>query len=263
MYLLTLPAITYALISPLLLGFAAIGFVLVYFASRYNGLYVLTNNIDTKGAAYAKALNQLMTGVYLSEICLIGLFAINTAPGPIVLMAVFLGATVIYHVIMRHALHPLTIYLPESFESSHQSALFSSADNKSYDFSKVGVPPSEAQAMTPKKSSARKTSLLAKIFSPSKFKSFGSVKGLVPDYASRTYEELALKNAYYNPVITQPAPKLWIVRDEMGISRREAKDSSDVISISDDFAHFDQKGKVQWDVDRLTSVPIWEKRVDY
>lgn len=50
----------------------------------------------------------------------------------------------------------------------------------------------------------------------------------------------------------------------MGISAKEVKDSSAVVSITDEFAHFNEKNKVVWEeYDHLENMPIWEKRVDY
>ncbi|KAH8602366.1 hypothetical protein B0O99DRAFT_561765 [Bisporella sp. PMI_857] len=266
-------AITYSIISPLVLGFATIGFALVYLATRYNVLYVLTNNIDTKGVAYAKALQQLMTGVYLAEICLIGLFAINTAPGPIVLMAVFLGFTVVYHILMRQAFKQLTTYLPGSLEGDEQIGLFNTSDEKSYDATKAGAPPSEMAPVTPSGFVATKATLLSKVFDPRKFRSFDSVKTLIPNFPPPRYEEQEEALAYFNPAVRSEVPRLWIVRDEMGISRREVRDSSDVVDISDEYARFNEKGKIIWDTElvdkengdvaNLENVPVWEKRIDY
>ncbi|KAE9377429.1 DUF221-domain-containing protein [Stipitochalara longipes BDJ] len=256
-------AITYSIIAPLVLGFATIGFALIYLAVRYNSFYVLTNNIDTKGAAYAKALQQLMTGVYLSEVCLIGLFAINTAPGPIVLMAVFLGATIIYHVLMRQALKPLMVYLPDDMENEDRTSMFSKSDHKSYDAAKAGGPPSDAEPVAAKKLSAKKAGFFGRIFDVRKFKSFNNAKSLVPKYAPPQYESEDAEQAYFDPAITSPVPKLWIARDEMGISRKEIMDTRDVVPISDEFAWLNEKGKIVWDEERVLDVPVWQKRVDY
>ncbi len=259
-------AITYSIISPLVIGFATVGFALVYCAVRYNSFYVLTNNVDTKGAAYARALQQLMTGVYIGEVCLLGLFAINTAPGPIVLMAVFLGATAIYHAMMRHALRPLTRYLPDSMEGEDQASLFTTTDHKSYDSAKAGVPPSEAQSATPKKFSAKKASFFAHFFDPRKFKSHSSVRALVPNFPPPQYTPGEEEIAYYDPALTSPVPRLWIVRDTMGISQSEVRATKEVVPITDEFASFNEKNKVVWDFQeqgRLEDVPIWEKRIDY
>jgi len=205
-----------------------------------------------------------MTGVYISEVCLIGLFAINTAPGPLVLMIVYLIATAIYHAMMRNALRPLMMYLPSSLDSDDQLAMFDHSDIHSYDSSKSDHSPCSAEhTVTPKKMATRKAGLFSKVFDPRKSASHQSVHALVPHYPPPKYLDDEESRAYFNPVVTTHAPRLWIVRDEMGISTQEVKDSSEVVEISDEFARFDEKGKVAWDVERLDSVPVYEKRIDY
>jgi hypothetical protein len=209
-----------------------------------------------------------MTGVYLGEVCLIGLFAINTAPGPIVLMAVFLGCTAIYHAFMNHALKPLTTYLPDSYDGDDQLNMFDTTDHKSYDVSKSeGVPPSEHNSGETKKMTAKKASLFGRVFDPKKFKSHENVKGLLQDHPVPEYLDEEEDKAYYNPAVTSPAPKLWIVRDEMGISSQEVKDTRLVCQITDEYATFNEKNKVVWTQQQenlnLSDVPIWEKRIDY
>ena len=261
-------AITYSIISPLVLGFAMIAFGLIYLSVRYNSMFVVNNNIDTKGLAYAKALQQLMTGVYLSEVCLIGLFAINTAPGPIVLMAIFLGATVIYHVMMNRALKPLINYLPESTDGSDLREMFTT-DKNDYDASRTSTSPSVSQKVAePKGITAKKAALFSKLFDPSKFKSHAAVKQLVPDWAPPQYEVEDANTAYYNPCISSPAPMLWIAKDTMGVSAREVQESSRVIPITDEFARFEgPKGKIVWDTPddggNLRDMPIYKRRIDY
>jgi hypothetical protein len=209
-----------------------------------------------------------MTGVYLSEICLIGLFAINTAPGPIVLMAFFLACTAIYHVLMRYALKPLTTYLPESFDGDDQVNMFDTTDYKSYDHAKSeGVPPSDVRVSTTKKMTAKKASLFGRVFDPKKFKSHETVRSLIPNHPAPMYLAEEEDEAYYDPAVTSRVPHLWIVRDEMGISRQEVKDSSEVVRITDEYARFNEKNKVVWTQAEgdvvLQDVPVWENRVDY
>ncbi|CAG8981929.1 hypothetical protein HYALB_00013820 [Hymenoscyphus albidus] len=242
-------AITYSIIAPLVLGFAAIGFLVIYFAVRYNSLFVLTNDIDTKGRAYAKAMQQLMVGVYLAEVCLIGLFAINTAPGPIVLMVVFLVATIMYHITMHTAFNPLIEYLPERTSGTDQRDLFMTKDNKSYDATTSCSPPTGPPETPPKPNTftAKKAALFNKYFDPKRFKSHTTVQKLVPDWAPPSYEQEEKELAYFNPAVTSPPPVLWIARDEMGISEREVRETRDVVHCTDEFAGFDEKGKVVWD----------------
>lgn len=90
-------------------------------AFRYNVFYTLNgNNINTQGRSYAMALQHLTAGVYLAEICMIGLFAINTAgskvaAGPLVLMVIALIVTILFHISMRNALQPLITTPPLEF----------------------------------------------------------------------------------------------------------------------------------------------------
>ena len=82
-------AIVYSCIAPLVLGFALAGFVLFYMTYRY--LYLYSNNakLEMKGEAHCRALQQMITGVYVAELCLIGLFGARNAKGPSILMSVF------------------------------------------------------------------------------------------------------------------------------------------------------------------------------
>lgn len=110
-------AISYAVIAPLVLGFATVGLGLIYLAYRYNMIYVHNTQIDTKGTCYARALQQLMVGVYLAELCLLGLFGIGigsraTAVGPVVLQVILIVATIVFHLAMRKKLHHLVETLP-------------------------------------------------------------------------------------------------------------------------------------------------------
>ncbi|KAK0106786.1 hypothetical protein ONS95_003510 [Cadophora gregata] len=257
-------ALSYSIIAPLVMGFACVGFGLIYLAVRYNSFYVLTNNVDTKGAAYALALQQLTIGVYIGEICLAGLFGINKSWPHLGLMLGFILVTALWHITMNMALKPQQKYLPDDI--GDQTSLFMTSDHKSYDFKKAGVPPTEATVSDHKKLTARKASIFSKIFDPSKFKSHTKVKSLVPDFPPPNYTPEEEAEAYYDPVLRSPVPRLWIVRDSMGISHREVQDSSEVVEISDDYATFNEKGKVVWEYEdqgRLEDVPIWEKRIDY
>lgn len=209
-----------------------------------------------------------MTGVYISEVCLLGLFAINTAPGPIVLMAVFLGFTAVYHAMLRNALKPLTRYLPENLEGENGGPSFNFADHQAYNADKAeGVPPSNWTPPQQSKLGALKEKLYNRIFAPQRFKSYLTTQTLVAQRSLPQYLAEEEEMAYFNPALTSDAPKLWIVRDDMGISRRECQDSGEVIPISDEYAHFNEKNSIIWDVDTLEAepekAPVYEKSIDY
>src|SRR6195952_1987565 len=107
-----------------------------YLAYRYNILFVTDSKIDTKGLIYPRALQQLLTGVYLGEICLIGLFGIAATPGPLICMIAFLIFTILYHFSLNAALDPLLYSLPRSLEAEQEgliNALESGTRNGSED----------------------------------------------------------------------------------------------------------------------------------
>ncbi|KAG4026152.1 hypothetical protein MFRU_044g00230 [Monilinia fructicola] len=107
-------AITYSLISPLTIVFALIGLYLIYIVSKYNLLYTYSSEISTRGLLYPHALKQLLTGVYLAEICLIGLFGLRSAFGPLVIMFGLTIFTALIHVSLNEALGPLLWNLPRT-----------------------------------------------------------------------------------------------------------------------------------------------------
>ncbi|KAL1645269.1 phosphate metabolism protein 7 [Diplodia intermedia] len=133
-------AISYSCIAPLVLGFATIGFVFIYLAMRYNFFYVFSTEIDTKGAFYAQALQQLTVGIYIAELCLIGLFSTRvtsdvSANGPLMLMVVLFSLTIVYQYLMRETLTPLTELLPRNLlaetEADYESRLSSDSASSS------------------------------------------------------------------------------------------------------------------------------------
>ncbi|KAL2270629.1 hypothetical protein VTJ83DRAFT_2813 [Remersonia thermophila] len=107
-------AISYSCIAPLVLVFAGLGMLFVGFVYRYSLIYVYDSRYDTKGLFYPRALMQLMTGLYISQICLVGLFALKTAVGPMMLMIAFLIFTGIVHVSLNDAVTPLLYNLPRT-----------------------------------------------------------------------------------------------------------------------------------------------------
>merc|ERR1712098_295160 len=144
------------------------------------------NNVDTKGAAYALALQHLTIGIYIGEICLAGLFGINKSWPHLGLMLFFILVTAIWQITMNAALKPQQKYLPDDL-----------SNHKSYDFKKAGAPPTEASMTDTSKLTSKKASIFSKLFDPSKFKSHSQVKSLVPDYPPPQYTPEEEAEAYY------------------------------------------------------------------
>ncbi|KID84845.1 DUF221 domain-containing protein [Metarhizium guizhouense ARSEF 977] len=107
-------ALSYSCIAPLVLLFAAGGLFATQVVWKYNLIYVLDSDMDTKGLFYPRALIHLTIGLYLAEICLIGLFALKGAFAPLALMVLFFIFTGLVHFSLSDAIAPLLLNLPQT-----------------------------------------------------------------------------------------------------------------------------------------------------
>src|SRR5437016_3278307 len=103
--------------------FNVITFSLFWFVYRYNTLYVTKFRFDTGGLLFPKAVNQLFTGIYVMEICLIGMFFLVrddndgvACKGQAICMIIVLVITVLYQYLLNEAFRPLFQYLPITLE---------------------------------------------------------------------------------------------------------------------------------------------------
>lgn len=269
-------ALSYSIIAPLVLGFATVGLYLMYVANRYNLLFVFNSNIDTKGLVYPRALQQTTVGAYISILCLIGLFGIKAAIGPLILMIVLLIVVILFHVSLNAAIEPLLNYLPKSLQAEEDSLLaledaYSAEEGPPKNGTQIATavqshetdnsPTSTGKGLPP--APHKKPNLIAKWLKPDKFTDYHTLRRLVPrGFADIGYDPIVERDAYYNPAIASPTPLLWIPRDLMGISRQECRHSSKVIPMSDDDAGFDEKNNLVWNEDKGRP-PIWKEKIYY
>lgn len=218
----------------MILGFAFVGLYLVYQAYRYNFLFVYEIQVDTKGLVYPRALQHLMTGLYLAEVCMIGLFAIKSAVGPVVIMVLFLIGNVLAHVSLNEALTPLNTFLPRSLDVEEE--LLQEKE--------------DAQAEVNEINEQRRSRVLAlwNWFHPNMYKDFAAMRRKVRrNIAEVSYTEEEMRTAYFEPSVASPVPTLWIPRDKWGFSRHECLETDSVIQITDEGAHLNDKNKIVWD----------------
>ncbi|KAG5938289.1 hypothetical protein E4U59_003873 [Claviceps monticola] len=107
-------ALSYAFIAPLVLVFAAGGMFITQTVWKYNLMYVLDSDKDSKGLFYPRALIHLTIGLYLAEICLIGLLALKSAYASLALMVLFFIFTGLVHISLSDAIAPLLLNLPQT-----------------------------------------------------------------------------------------------------------------------------------------------------
>ena len=267
-------ALSYSCIAPLILGFSAVGLSLIYIAFRYNFLFTYENRIDTKGAAYQRALQQLTTGIYLSEICLIGLFAIAVAEnraaiGPLAIECLLLACTIVFHLTLKRALvsHEARLAYADPTPSLHthvENGLngHEKTTNTTTNGHSGGIAPPRP---------SRIPAFLQNIINPAK-NSTTSLSTTLDAYYHTPQPPLAddiARRAYFNPAITSPTPTLWIVRDEMGISAREIVNTQKAVPglvMTDEQATFNEKNKVVWDgveTGKAREAPVYDPEIAY
>ncbi|KAH0279585.1 DUF221-domain-containing protein, partial [Aureobasidium melanogenum] len=272
-------AIAYSCIAPLLLGFATIGFGLLYLAYRYQLLYVVGNHsIDMKGRAYARALQQITVGVYLLEFCLIGLFAIGIASdraaiGPLIITIILAVFTVVYHVIMSKTLGPIVdgLELMPGTEASSRgySAAEKIEEGKPSTHSNRETSPTLAGSTAP--SEPKKSGIKGKLqhfFFTSRFanKWLTVRKELAShfDEPTRPYTNEELELAFQPQSLANEQQIVWIARDEYGLASQEVAGCKEFeIPATDEEATLDEKAKVQWSQERIREAPIFEEEVPY
>ncbi|KAE8395110.1 hypothetical protein ETB97_011010 [Aspergillus alliaceus] len=222
-------ALTYSCIAPLILGFAFIGLYLVYQAYRYNFLFVYEPRIDTKGLVYPRALQHLLTGIYLADVCMIGLFAIKGAIGPLIIMVLFAILTVLAHMSLNEALAPFNNFLPRTLDAEEEAQQAKE----------------EAQALNHTRNRWEAT---WKWFHPNLYRDYAALRRKVRrDHVDIRYSEEERYNAYYEPCIISKTPTIWIPRDKWGFSQQEVIATDPIIPITDEGAHLDEKNKIVWD----------------
>ncbi|KAL4882249.1 hypothetical protein BJY04DRAFT_50877 [Aspergillus karnatakaensis] len=239
-------ALTYSCIAPLILGFCFVGLYLVYQAYRYNFLFVYDIRIDTKGLVYPRALQHLLTGIYLANICMIGLFAIKSAIGPLIIMVLFTILTILAHLSLNEALAPLNTFLPRTLDVEEE----------------LQQAKEEELALLQTTPRGRWSSAF-KWFHPNLYRDFAALRRKVRrDHVEIKYSDEERRNAYFEPCITSRMPTIWIPRDKWGVSRWEVEGTDDRIPITDEGAHLDEKGKIIWDKFD-PDLPLWELKTLY
>ncbi|KAI1379293.1 DUF221-domain-containing protein [Hypoxylon crocopeplum] len=258
-------SITYAAIAPIMLGFATIGLSLFYLAWRYNIFFVTDTNIDTRGLIYPRALKQLFSGIYIAELCMIGLFATSVAIGPLVLMIAFLVFTVLFHVTINSAIDPLLYNLPRTLGVEGESKSTHKEGPAIENGEKDGIPVTKKVSSGDTTVAGKKPGFLSKFLKPWEYCDYDAMRKLVPldrvDMNSLYTDEIE-RNAYFPPSVSSGTPLLWIPEDPMGISKQEVRDTSKVIPITDEGCTLSDKNKLEWDTEAVRP-PVWEEKIYY
>lgn len=271
-------SITYAGIAPLVSAFGALGIALFYLAYKYNILFVTDTRIDTQGLLYPRAIKQLMTGVYLAEICMIGLFGSSKAPGPAIMMLVFLIFTVLFQITLFSSLNPLLYNLPQSLQVAEESLDTAAADLEAVAPGSGTKGPAHSTSAVEKaresssvdangaQPEGKKPNFLIKWLKPWKYANYAILRKVVPRDGqtdiNTMYPPEVANDAYYPPNVSLTAPLLWIPEDPAGVSKQEVAHTGKVIPITDEGCTLNENGKLEWDAETARP-PVWEEKILY
>jgi hypothetical protein len=101
--------------------------------------------------------------------------------------------------------------------------------------------------------------ILLKFLHPEIFADYSILRKSVPEWKDEWGEgEGETRDAFYPPSVRSRAPRLWVPRDEAGVSKQECRHSGRVVGIGDEGAWIDEKGVLSVDLegDRREG---WEK----
>lgn len=225
-------------------------------------LYTVQPKIDTKGHCYTLALQQILIGIYIAELCLIGLFGLRQATGPSIMIAVLLAVTVVFNVATNKYFAPLENFLPAelALESEDEEAPLLAGGDAEEGEAESHIERLGSHARIP----SRYVSPVASFFEPHIFASHRAMKAWlkdgdfdeddVPEYSKED-----LKKAYLNPAYTSATPVVWLPRDEMGVSKKEVRDNEkEGLKCSDEGAWVNEKGRLEWSVQNFGEVPVFK-----
>lgn len=234
-------------------------------------LYTAQPKVDTKGHAYTLSLQHMLTGVYIAELCLIGLFSLQSAFGPTVLLVILLIVTIIFNVLTNRHFKPLEQYLPADL------ALDSSSDEDEEEAPLLSAP-EEGQSDAIEREEARihrisrtvrlplkVTGPLARFFEPHIFASHKAMQqwlrdGEFDEDDVPQYSDEDIRKAFLHPAYTSSTPVVWLAKDDMGVSKKEIEENEKKeIKSSDEGAWIDKDGILKWSTDDFEQVPIFKK----
>ncbi|KIL63152.1 hypothetical protein M378DRAFT_80198 [Amanita muscaria Koide BX008] len=229
--LLSVIAIGYSVISPIINGLAFLTFLLFYFLYKYLFIWVYQENTDTGGLFFPKAMQHLFVGLYIGQVCLAALFFLsrdsNNKAAAVPeggLMIALIAITAFYQLIINNSFDPLEKALPLSL-----------AD-------KMYMPVIAAPA------SAGPSIITTDGDIPDKQSDDAHVVANTGGVDSQENETNAEEDTYgfAHPAVSRPQRTVWLPRDPLGLAEKEEQASKDAgidVSVGPD-AVMNEEGKV-------------------
>ncbi|CAH0027416.1 unnamed protein product [Clonostachys rhizophaga] len=274
----------YAGIAPIILIFAVGGVFFLQIIYRYNVIYVVDCDLTSTGLFYPQALLHLLIGLYLAELCLVGIFILNSAFVPMALMILLIILTALVHLELSKAINPLLHNLPQCLWSEERDTP-GEEENMFRDSTCSARRPSNVATVEQAGESGKQDCvevntdngeqsfampsflrhLMKQLFGPQR--SVADLRHEILSLYETIYSDAfqpyeyptkGTAQAYLPPEVWLSKPTLWIPRDGMGFSLQEIAQTKRYMPITDFGASLGENGEI---VTNFDDVPIDEAKL--
>jgi len=234
--LLTVVALGYMIISPIINGLACATFFAFYMMYKYLFLWQFGQppSSDTGGLYFPKAISHLFVGLYVQQVCLCALFFLSrdenlkaSAVPEGALMVVLIIFTALYHMLINNSYGPLIHALPLTLA------------DKTY-----GAAPEVAATTQADGLHAKDFGGADEQVSADKDKGISTAPSAPNPEAAKQYRSEA-EYGFLHPAASRPQRVVWLPLDRLGLVREEQKGNEEAgVETSVQNAQMDEKGKV-------------------
>lgn len=233
----------YSCIAPLVLPFVLLFFCTKYFVYVHQFLYVYGRDVESGGQCYPKAIRHIYTGLFLFQLTMIGILAIQGgATGQYIIMIITIVVTAFAMFIYDRTFKPMLKYLPSSL--ANPAVPYDLREDSTAE----GAATDSVNTPTRQKDLER---------GPSYEKHDQHVAHHM-DHQDGDHAEEHDEDTYKHPAFITAQPTVWLPQDDQGLAqRRIAEMESKSIKATTDGAELPRNkkgkpGKVVLDEDRFS-----------
>lgn len=257
--LITVIAVGYMVIAPIINGFAFVSFGLFWLLYKYLFLYVydMKPENETSGLFYPKAINHLFVGLYVEMVMLAALFFVAQSIDPVtgsksqsaipegVFMVILIVIVAGFHYVLNDSYGDLYTALPLTVVPAYQGGLAEGHERVSEEGTEQGGE---------KKPLMRGGVSASEAYSTQESKYGNGLNEYPPSSRlemhprePRNSNELS-EDAFDPPALKDPQMPVWIPNDRFGIGRAETQAAlKSGVKASDENTSVNEKGKVRTD----------------
>lgn len=259
--LITTVTFGYAVLAPLINGFAFVAFILFWVLYKYTATYVwdMKPANETSGLFFMQAINASMAGLYLSQLILTVLFFVaqqtdangNRSQSSIpegVFMVVLMVITVGFHIVLLDSVGDLPTALPLSLVratngSSHDDRATIDSDSSPTDKERFNTARAANAGSNVVSSGALGADRDAK---PGQYLAVGNIDGA---HGFNGHDKSGDAQAFLHPALRDPQRTLWYPCDRFGLSAEAvARAREHGLDATDEGAGFDPNNRITTDM---------------